>query len=433
MGNFLGGTFSTSICCAALLALSPGVAGGQLPNPAAHAVGYGLNYTALARGFSAAAWNPAGLGMPDGRGTSFTVLSAAGASGLSPVAPGEIREYGGREVPEDVRRQWLDRIAASGGEQGVAGGDLTWWAAHAGRFGIHVATTALVASNLAPGAAELLLFGNAGRTGEPADLSLDGATFDLAIASTAAIALAQPILRTAERAAAVGATLKFTMGHVMVTAMDAGSEVGSDPLRVRVRFPIAQSDTLPSLDGLNQGTGVGLDLGGSWREGPLILGLALQNVVNTFRWDQSTMFYRPGLVNSAEGSAEVDFDPQPFHEAPEAIRRRVENIGYRTSVAAGAGYELTPELTLSGELRHRLGEGILDGATSHLGAGVEYRPVAWLPLRAGTAVISGGYLAGAGVGVRLSVIHLDAAVARQRSSLGGSSALMLTLSSASRF
>ena len=48
----------------------PGGASGQLPSPSTAVLGTANNYTALARGFTAIALNPAGLGMPGNPGFS---------------------------------------------------------------------------------------------------------------------------------------------------------------------------------------------------------------------------------------------------------------------------------------------------------------------------------------------------------------------------
>src|SRR5690606_11518690 len=131
-------------------------------------------------------------------------------------------------VSAEVREGWLQRIAAAGGEEGAAGVDATLFAIQEGRFGLHLSTGGHIDANLAPGAAELVLFGNAGRTGKAADLSLSGSSMDAVVATAIAVAYAQPIIDTDERAVSVGATMKYLMGHILVSAFDVEGEATGD-------------------------------------------------------------------------------------------------------------------------------------------------------------------------------------------------------------
>jgi hypothetical protein len=401
----------------------------QLPNPSAAALGLGENHIALARGYSAMSTNPAGLAIPGSPGSSFALLSVRGVGGLGPVDLGDFRDFEGETLPEAVRRLWLEAIIAEGAEHGSAGAEVTFLAAHAGRFGVQLATTAQLAGEIGPGAAELILFGNAGLTGEPADYLFTGGALDLVVASTAAFSYGHPVLRTDTRAISVGATISYTVGHVMVTAQDAGTVLSSDPLSVTIDFPIAQSDTLPSLDRLNQGTGVGLHLGGLWREGPLVFGLSIRNLVNTFEWDETTMFYRPGQAVLTQNDRSTDFDPQSFEGAPPHLQERVRELRYAPMLGAGGAYEVSPDVMVVGEVRGRLGDGQPLTPAVHAGGGVEYRPLPWLPLRAGAALISDGFLLSGGLGVSLGVVRLDAAVATRKDEFGRGTVGMFTFSS----
>jgi hypothetical protein len=425
----------TVLGAAALLAAGAGAAplAGQLPNPAAAVLASGENHTAIARGFTAISWNPGGLAMPGSPGSSFAVMSTRALAGLGPVGLEDIRDFEGAFVPEQVRRAWLDRIVSAGGEQGSAGGEVSYLAAHVGRFGVQFATTAHVLGNVAPGAAELLLFGNAGRTGAAVDVSLAGSSLDVAVASTAGFSYAQPLIRQGSRTLSLGATVKYTVGHVMVTALDLGSDVTADPLGVQLNFPIAQVDTLFGLDRLNQGTGIGLDLGLAWQDGPLMAGLAVRNVFNSFEWDRQNAFFRPGRAVLTQDTNTTDFDHLPFSAAPEAIRQRVEDLEYAPIVAAGAGYEVRPELLVSAELRQRMGDAQPFEPRTHLGVGADYRPLRWLPLRAGAAVISDGYMVSGGLGLHLGVVHLNGAVSQRRTDLGTGTSAMFTFSSESNW
>ncbi|MQA91177.1 MAG: hypothetical protein GEU90_13250 [Gemmatimonas sp.] len=403
----------------------------QLPNPSAAALGMGENHVADAWGYSAVSTNPAGLAAPGKPASSFALMSLRGVGGLGPVGLAEIAEFDNGSVPDLVRRRWLDWIISEGTEHGSAGAEVTFLAAHLGRFGVQLSTTGHVVGEVGPGAAEIILFGNAGLTGEPADYAVTGGGLDVAVASTLALGYGHPIVLNEDRAISVGATLGFTVGHLMVTAEDAGSMLESDPLAISIDFPIAQTDTLPSLARLNQGTGLGLHLGGLWHEGPLRLAVSVRNVFNTFAWDEGTMFYRPGQAVLTQGEGSTDFDPQSFAAAPPRLKERVRDLRYAPVWSAGAAYDLRPDLALTSEIRGRIGDGQPIDGSFHAGAGVQYRPLEWLPLRAGAAVISEGFLVSGGLGLRLGVVRLDGAIAARRDEFGTGTLAMFTFSSES--
>jgi len=92
---------------------------------------------------------------------------------------------------------------------------------------------------------------------------------------------------------ALGATGKYIVGNALVHGQDAGSFLSANASQISVDFPLIVSDTGGGNTSANHGHGIGLDLGAAWQSGPLTAGLALQNIVNTFRWDASSMYYKP--------------------------------------------------------------------------------------------------------------------------------------------
>ncbi|HEX6927163.1 MAG TPA: conjugal transfer protein TraF [Longimicrobiaceae bacterium] len=400
----------------------------QLPNPAAGVLGMGGNQTAGVRGFSALSINPAGLGMPDGPSVSGSVATVRGSAGLGPIGLGDLADYDDSEVPHEVRERWLERIDRANGERGWAGGELTYLSVQMGGLAFQLSTTADIVADLGPGAAELLLFGNAGRTGEPAEIELTGSSLDVVAASTAALGYGRALVETEERAVAVGATLKYTVGHAMMTAMDLGGAASADPVQVAVEFPVVQSDENLGLGDGDRGSGVGLDAGVAWREGRFQAGLSVQNLFNTFSWDEDKLLFRPGTISLTSEERRTDFRARAYAEAPERVRARVRELGYSPVVAAGVGYEVGPQLYVSADVRQQVGDDRSPSPNTHVGAGAEYRPLPWLPVRGGAAAISDGYLFSGGLGLDLTLLQLDAAFARRRTHLGMASQVMVSLS-----
>lgn len=412
---------------AALLCAAPAAA--QLSNASAAALGMGENLTAAARGFNAVAWNPAGLAMPDNPRSSFALFAARGTAGVDPVTVGDLNDFAGETVPRSTREEWLERIRSEGSQQGTGGADLVYMAVSSLRFGIQLNTQARLVSRLNPDAAELLLFGNAGRTGTAGDFALDGSSFDVAIASTAALSYAQPLVRTPRGALAIGATVKYTVGHLLASAADQGSRATPSPLGVQVRFPMIQSDTAFSL---NNGSGVGLDLGLAWRSGPLSVGAAVRNVFNTFQWDEETLFYRSGEAVFDADTREADFDIQPFSTAPPALRERVEELQYKPEIAGGVALQAGPRLLVTADARHRLGGSAELAPDTHVGVGAEALLARWLPIRLGAAALDGGYQVSGGLGLRFGPVNLSAGAAQRETDLGTDRLGMFTFSVSAR-
>src|ERR1043165_7076384 len=108
----------------------------QQANASAAAYGMGGNYSALARGYNAVAWNPANLGLPGNPGFSLALLSGSVNPGLDPVDANAFADFAGKYIPSATRQQWLTDVAARKGETGAADAGVTWLAANFGPLGL---------------------------------------------------------------------------------------------------------------------------------------------------------------------------------------------------------------------------------------------------------------------------------------------------------
>jgi hypothetical protein len=426
----LTGTLRLVAPATMLVALAASGAAAQIPSASASALGMGDNYTALARGFNATAWNPAGLGMKNNPAVSFGLMSIRALGGLDPVSLADLKAQEGSNVSATIRSEWLDQITAEGSEQGSGGTDITFLAASVGRVGVQLSTSARAVANMGPGAAELLLFGNAGRTGSATDVTFAGSSFDVAITSTVAMAYAQPLIRTTERSLALGATMKYTFGHLMFTGEDNGGAVRSSPLEVELQFPMVVSDTVLVFDKLDNGSGVGLDLGLAYQGGPWSAGLTAKNVFNTFRWDEASLFYRPGEATFNMNESESNFSPEPFSAAPQSLQDRVERMVGKSEIAGGVAYQANRRVLLSADFHQRFEEATLNETKTHIGAGAELRPLRWLPVRLGGALLNDGGRQGTiGLGLEFGAANFTASAAQRDTDLGMDQMLMFTFSS----
>jgi len=393
-------TFSLVLAVGAAL---PAASAAQIPQASAAAFGLGNNMTASARGFAAVANNPAGLAHPSSPGFSLAVLPLWADVGLDPISVGDFADWEGQLIPDATKTDWLSQIFAAGGQTGSFGLGLTGLALNIGPIGFQVGGIAGGDVGLAPAAAELLLFGNAGLTGTPTDLSLAGSSVDGFVLSTAALSYGF----RASRRLYVGVTGTYTIGNGLLIGRDAGSSVTSNPLGVQLEFPIL----LPRTDDppFNHGTGVGMDVGAIW-VGPMItLGGTIQNVFHTFEWKIDDMSFIPGEAVFDQANDSSDFDEQPASAAPASLLAAVDEATIKPVLSAGALWRPNSLLSVQADIRKRVGGGLAIGPETHAGVGAELRVIPFLPLRAHVSVMSGGTQIGGGASLVLGPVNLSGA------------------------
>jgi len=356
-----------SFALVALLALAtwgltPVSTAAQLGNASASTLSLSGNNTATVRGLGAMSVNPAGLGMP-GSGFSLAFLPLQIRSGLDPISLRDLADFDGVVVPSATKQAWLDRITAQGGQTGSAGIDLSEIALTFGSIGLQATTIASVDLDLPPGMMEALLFGNAGRTGSPSDLDLDNTSVDAFAVTTAGLSFAIP-LSTATGDMAIGATLKYSVGHGLAIGRASGS-VAANPIELNSDFPTVHSCELiqgddglecDDMDGLDGGTGVGLDLGFMMKQDRFSLGASVTNVFNTFEWDVGVLAYRPGTAHFETGDSDSSVDPEPYSGAPASLKAEVEGLTFRPTLQVGAALDVSDDFTVSGDLHSRFSD-----------------------------------------------------------------------------
>ena len=405
---------------------------GQVPSASAPALGLADNFTAVAKGFNAVAWNPAMLGMPDNPRFSIAILPVRGSAGIGPITLADIAGYESRFLDDAVKQDWLRRIIENGGQEGTASGDVTYLGLSAGRFAVQLSTMSHVEANLSPDAAELLLFGNAGRaTGD--DFDLGSSSVRGMVTSTAAVSFAQSLpirflIPVLEQHLSVGVTVKYTVGNALVFGRNVGSVVSSTDGEIDVAFPLIQSDSVASAHSIDRGRGVGIDLGAAWRGGPLSLSASVRNLYNSFAWDTASFVYRPGRVQFDGTTGDAQFDMEAYANAPEELKSTVRGFTFARQLVVGGAWRASETLRVSADVRQHVGQGIELGPRSHLGVAAEYRPLSFIPLRAGYAQITGGYQLGAGVGIDLGPASLSASAGRRRGGLGADNLVAFGLS-----
>jgi hypothetical protein len=406
-----------SVVLGAMTVLAASV-GAQQPNASAAASGLAGNFTAMARGYDAVAWNPAMLGMPGNPGFSMSILPFGVAATLDPVNVKDFKDFQGKTVPTATKQQWLDKVTANNGEKGTFDAGVNLLALSAGPFGFQVGAAAYGAAKLNPDAFEIIMFGNAGKTGSPRTFNFQGSSLSGGALTTAALSYGFGFgdAKPGSDHSAIGITAKYVLGNGVLIARDAGSQATDQ--NVNVSFPVILPDT---NNFGNNGSGFGADVAFAWMSDKLTLGAAVQNAFNTFAWDESTLAYRPGTAMFTTDTSSSNFDQKPFAGAPTSLKNALTNNKIKPTIAAGLAYAWRSDVTLTADAHQQLGDddAIIIGPKTQAGAGIEYRGIPMLPLRAGASYITGGSAFSGGVGLRIGAYELGfAAVVRTGDSKG---------------
>lgn len=384
---------------------------GAQGNASAAASAMGGNYTALARNFNAVAWNPANLGMT-GNSRFSLALSPQLGIGTGPITLADLKEYEGVVVPAAVREAWLQKVIDNKG-QGIGGDvELTPLAISIGSFGLSATTTVRTDGAIPAAVAELLLFGNAGRTGTAQDYVADDLALDANATSTFALAYGRRLGLFPVGEFAVGVTGKYMIGHGMASLRDNGSTITSNPIEVNLDAPLVMTDTASSSY-MNNGSGIGLDIGASWKVGNFRAAGVVKNVFNTFAWKTDQLYYMPITATFDQSSSSSEIDTiLPIASAPAGLRAeleaRIKAATPQPTLVLGGAYTGFGRLTLAADLRTRFGDGLELGPQTQVGVGAELKLIPFVPLRGGVTALSGGMRYSGGIGFEFGVVNLQA-------------------------
>lgn len=383
--------------------------GAQLANASAAASALAGSYTALARNFNAAAWNPANLGLPGNSRFSLAVLPFNAGLGTGPVTPAQLKKYEGAVIPDAAKREWVRLIAADGGQSMTGEAGVTWVALNMGRIGLQASTGVFTTGKLSPALMEVLLFGNAGfNNGTPKDYALGGSTVDASVLTTIGLSYAQPVSfklgPLPNQTLSLGGTAKLVLGNGLVTGIESAGQLDDNPLAVRINFPILATNEKSVVNG----QGLAFDVGAAWQGGPFRAGAVVRNLYSTFAWATEKFTYRPLRVVFTQDSSQASADSAgTFAAAPANLQARVKDLTLKPTLAVGGAFTGFGPLTLAGEFRQELGDGLKLGAKTHAGLGAELRIIPFIPLRAGIASVTGGTRTSGGLGLEFGLINLQ--------------------------
>ena len=393
--------------------------------PAANAAGFSMagNYTAVARGFDAIAFNPANLALGEPKQFGISLFAVNVSNGISPITFGDFKTHQNTLIPASTRESWLQKIG-SGRETGGMTGGVSLVALNVRNFGMQVGVVGAGEVNLNQDAAEALLFGNAGRTGSAKSFDFSGSNANGSLFGVGAVSYGIPLKKN-DRGdqVALGVTAKYVRGFAAARAADHGSVTSPDA--INVEFPVIYTD---SNHVGNAGSGFGVDLGLSWSKSRTTFSVAARNVVNSFAWSTDAFTSRAGGFTFDGVNNGSDFDAAPYSSAPAAMRTAFEAEKFKPELAAGVAHNFG-KLLLTADGSQRFGDGIELSPKMRAGVGAEYTGLSVLALRGGVAAITDGFQGAAGVGLRVGTFELSVGAMTRSTNGHGQTGYMLNVMS----
>jgi hypothetical protein len=412
-----------AVATTALLAIAS-VAGAQQPNANVAAFGMAGNYSAAARNFDAVAWNPANLALPGNSVASLNLGGIGGTTGINPVTLQMIGRFNGTTIPAETKDAWLQSIG-TGTENGRVQGSVSLIGISIRNIALQVGTSATGEANLDQDAAEVLLYGNAGRTGTVRNYQFAGSNASGAAFTTGAASIGVPLpfmlTGAPDEIITIGVTGKYVVGNAYANAQDNGSSI--TPSNASIVFPAVYGSDA------SLGRGVGVDVGLAWHSGSMTAGITVQNLANSFAWDTTTMKARLGTASYNGTTTTSNFAATTYSAAPATLRDAVAAERFRPSIGGGIAWRAAEILMLTADARTQTGDGIAIGPRSQVGAGLDFTGLGFLPVRLGAAKITDGWQAAGGLGLRLGENHFGvSAMIRNRGTARETGAMLNVIS-----
>lgn len=374
-------------------------------------------YSALARGYESALWNPATLGLPDRPGWSFGLASAAAGLKNNALTYGQITDLYGRFLDDATKSKLLADVRSANADGlleldfGIGGSVL---GLSIGRFGFGMGTRAAGRGDISADALELLLFGNDGESGQGKDFSLSGSRAHAWWLSGGYVSYGQPFaVRLAggkDIDLSVGASFKYAVMHTYFRFDDLGSSLSAEPLALD-----ATGELLESTHG-DAGRVWGFDLGiaAQWQD--MTAGIALENVIADVEWHLENFDLTLYSVES-DFERTITLDSTTlYNQLDPADRERLKDRFGRLDppkrLRVGAAYPVAPKVFLAVDYFELFGGSLRNQWDRSLAVGGEFSWLRPVPLRAGVATDFSELALTAGAGVRLGVFHADVAFGR---------------------
>ncbi|UCE67105.1 MAG: hypothetical protein JSU85_03575 [Candidatus Zixiibacteriota bacterium] len=392
--------------CVLILLLSGGIAWGRgISN--ARALGMGGSYTAIARGIDAPYWNPANLGLSDGNRYSIGIFGVGAALKKNIFTLADYNKYNGQFLTDGDKENILNSIPADGLRLDAIG--------EASALNFSVGNFALVSKgygasslNIDRDPLELIFYGNA----VVDEISLDNTYGEGYGIADIAASYGHPVMQWENGEFAVGGSFHYLRGFAYQKVIESEGSISTTDTGF---VGDAHMTILSSLGG----SGYALDLGLAVKfDRTWYFSAAWQNAYSRMIWDKDTemMIYT------------FNMEPITAYDFSDSAASDSLITSSDTTVAAdpfSSDLPSTMRLGLTKEFNQFLfsfdWEQALEtrpgtGVNPRLAAGLEYKPLNFLPLRAGMSTGGRqGSLYSFGFGLHFGPYHFDIAVANSGS------------------
>jgi hypothetical protein len=391
----------------------------QTPGSSTRAIGMGGAYTTLARGYEAAAWNPAMLAMPGRPGWSVNVGQAQVAAYSNAFSLSDLNRWSSGALTTADKDSILALIRAGDPDRPLVLGtgiDATTLSLSAGNFALTLGGFVEVQSSIADDAMEIALFGNASRRASGATYEFAGSGGDAMGGYHVALSYGRRLNVTPAGILAVGATARLSRGVFIGRVTDFGSSLQNAPnfdADLRIHALVADLDS-----STNHGSGLGLDLGATYEMlSGMRFGLVIENAISRFSWsDENLLYYRYAYVLQQTGDAYEDSTIAEIEgvafNANDPVQRALRDSMFGdahppTRVRAGSSLDLGG-LTVAGDLTLRLRNGLFDTGDKRVALGAELTMIPILRPRFGLATdLETGFAYAFGLGLSVGPVKAD--------------------------
>lgn len=391
--------------------------------PSLRGAGMAGAYAGLARGYEAAAWNPALLGLGSQPRWSLALPSLDFSATM--LGPNVTDMYDvmrkGDDITDADRAKLLADIPGSGLEL-QANGRGTWAGLSVGPVALSISSTGLVSGNIGKELIDLMLYTRQYGDIDPTKLDeyrVGNTTARSAAFTTISAAYGRKLdLAILPFPVSVGIGARYIIGHEMQRGRIFEPTVDIDRQDIDITVLAVRS---------TGGSGMAMDLGVAAQPIPgLTLSLAIDNIAQKMTWDEDIElrgqeFSGKELSDMGIGDLMDRFEPRPFDPmgaqlgAYELARDLFIQTYAPRTVRLGVGFESSSTGTMLGATYSTIqGKGDLhSGWPKYAAVGIEQRiPVIhFITVRGGYATsLDGATAKTAGLSLRLGSLNLTTAV-----------------------
>lgn len=392
--------------CVLILLLSGGLAWGRgISN--ARALGMGGSHTAVARGIDAPYWNPANLGLSDGNRYSIGIFGAGAGLRNNSFTLADYNKYNGQFLTDGDKEDILNSIPADGLRLDAIG-EASALNFSVGNFALASKGYGVSSANIDRDPLELLFYGNA-VVDEVSLYNTYGEGYGIA---DIAASYGRSLMQWGDGEFAAGASLHYLRGFAYEKIVESEGSVSTTDTGFVGNAHMAVMSSRGG-SGYAVDLGVAVKFGHTWN-----FSAAWQNAYSRLIWDKETEMTIYSF--NMEPSTASDFADSAASDSLITSSDTTVTIDpFSSDLPSTMRLGLTKEFRqflFSFDWEQALETRPGTGVNPRIAAGLEYKPLKFLPLRGGFSTGGRqGSLYSFGLGLHFGPYHFDLAVANSGS------------------